>query len=281
MSSTVRRACLLAAGAVLALAGSAQAQYFSNHDGFDAAGQPHVQVELSPYAWVPGVSGDLHFAAPRLGTVDFNSGIPSAQQLSNSLRGAFMGSGILRYGDWSGELDVVWVDLSSSKGVGTGVLADALRVHGSASMVRVAPGVGYRVYADTVLGVPTSVDARVGFAYFDTSQSLDGEGLLTGKSRSSSDSFVQPWMGLRVAFVPAERWRITLDGIVQGFTVNGGWGGGGAIYASYALSELISLSAGFRVLNSYSEGSRDTYNGTRRSLDLTAYGPMIGLSFRF
>ncbi len=275
------RACLLASGSLLAAAGTARGQYFSNRDGFDAAGQPRVQVELSPYAWVPGVAGDIHFASPRAGTVDFNSGIPSAQKLFEGLRGAFMGAGVVRYGNWSGEVDAVWIDVSGSKGVGTGLTSDALRAHLSVSTVRVAPGVGYQVYGDTVFGIPTSVDARVGFAYFDTSQSLRGEGLLTGQGRSSNDSFVQPWMGVRVAFVPAERWRVTLDGIVQGFEVNGGWGGGGAIYASYALSELVSVSAGFRVLNSYFEGSRDTYNGTRRSLDLTAYGPMMGLSFRF
>jgi hypothetical protein len=266
---------------LLAMAGSARAEYFSNLDGFDAAGQPRVQVELSPYAWNPGVSGTVGFAAPHVGDRNFNSGIPSAQELSNILRGAFMGSALVRYGNWSGEVDIVWIDVSQSKDVFRDAFGNLARARASASTVRVAPGFGYRVYDDTVLGIAVSVDARAGFAYLGMSQSIDGEGLLVGRGFSGNNDALQPWVGFRAAFIPSERWRIELDGIVQGFEVNGGWGGGVALYGSYALDELISLSAGFRVLNSYFEGSRDTFNGTRRSLDMTAYGPMLGVSFRF
>ncbi len=42
----------------------AQAQYFTNHDGYTDSGQYRVQVELDPYLWWPGFAGSVHFASP-------------------------------------------------------------------------------------------------------------------------------------------------------------------------------------------------------------------------
>ena len=273
-------ACLLG---ILGATNSARAQYFSNTDGFGADGVPRVQVELTPYLWLPATSANIGFADPRIngGSVNTSTSVPSAQQLASSLHGAFMGFGMIRYGNWSGEMDLQWVDASQSKTLFTGPRGEDFRVHGSIDMVRVAPGFGYKVYSGTVFSVPAMVDVRVGFAYFSTSQSLKGENALMGE-RSSSDSFVQPWAGLRATLVPSPKWRVTVDGLVQGFGVGGGsWGGGGSVLASYAWTDLISTSLGFRVLNTSREGSRDAFNGTRRSLNLTAYGPILGVGFRF
>jgi hypothetical protein len=263
----------------------AQAQFFSNKDGYTADGKYQVQLEVVPYIWLPATSGSVGFASPRLTdrtTGNFSTGVPSLSKLANSLHGAFMGAGVLRYGPYSGEIDIQYIDASESKTLFTGPNGGVARVNASASLVRVAPGVGYQVYSGQLFGIATSADARVGFAYFSSSQSLKGEADLTGET-SSNDSFVQPWLGGRLSFIPAPRWRVELGALAQGFGVDGGsWGWGASLIGSYAMTKWATLNLGFRALDTErTHGDRDTLAASRRSLSLTAYGPIAGVGFRF
>ena len=261
---------------------AAQAQFFSVNDGYSDDGKYRVQVELSPYLWLPSVAGSVHFARPRLGTQDFNSGFPTAAELKDSLHAAFMGAGLLRYGPWSAEMDIQYIDGSTSSTLATGRFGRVYRVNTGLSLVRVAPGLGYKVYSGDAVGVPVMVDARVGFAYLSTDTTLTGEGPLGGGG-TSDNNFVQPWLGLRATFVPAPRWRVELAGLVQGLGVeNGSWGWGASVVGSYALTRLIDLDLGFRALaNDRGKGSTDLSGSDGRSFSTTAYGPVAGITFRF
>lgn len=263
----------------------AQAQFFSNKDGYTADGKYQVQLEVTPYVWLPATSGSVGFASPRISdrsTGNFSTAVPSLSKLANSLHGAFMGAGVVRYGPYSGEIDIQYVDASQSKTLFTGPNGGVARVNASASLVRVAPGIGYQVYSGELFGIATSADARVGFAYFSSSQSLKGEADLTGET-SGSDSFVQPWLGGRLSFVPAPRWRVELGALAQGFGIDGGsWGWGASLIGSYAITKWATLNLGFRALDTErTRGNRDTLAASRRSLSLTAYGPVVGVGFRF
>ena len=83
--------------ALISLASApAQAQFFSNKDGYAPDGSYRVQVELTHYVWLPAVSGSVHLASPRASDVisgNFSSGFPSASTLANSLHGALHGRG--------------------------------------------------------------------------------------------------------------------------------------------------------------------------------------------
>jgi outer membrane protein OmpA-like peptidoglycan-associated protein len=111
---------------------------------------------------------------------------------------------------------------------------------------------------------------------------LQGEGNLTGEV-SGSGNFIQPWLGTRIDFIPAPNWRIEVAGLVQGMGVdNGSWGWGASAIISYAINGWFDVDAGYRALNSErNQGNRDTPGAAKRSLDLTAYGPVFGVSFRF
>jgi len=62
--------------------------------------------------------------------------------------------------------------------------------------------------------------------------------------------------------------------------VPGGWGA--LLIASYAVTSSITLDAGFRSLSTDREqGNRDTLASSQRSLRLIAYGPVLGVGFRF
>jgi hypothetical protein len=266
-------------------AGSAKAQYFTNKDGYTADGAYRVQVELSPYIWLPATSGHVGFASAQVAnriSGNFSTSVPSASELADSLHAAFMGAGLVRYGPYSGELDIQYVDASQSKTVFTGPGGVVLRINASSSLVRVAPGFGYQVYSGDLAGVAVSADARVGFAYFSTSSSLKGEASLSGKV-SDSSSFVQPWIGGRFSVFPSPRWRVELGALLQGLGVDGGsLGWGASLIGSYAMTDWAALNLGFRALASKRDiGDDDARVSGQRSLSLTAYGPVLGVSFRF
>jgi hypothetical protein len=179
-------------------------------------------------------------------------------------------------------LDLQYIDGSQSKTLLTAPSGALLRVNAKISYVRVAPGIGYRVFRGNVYGVPVSADARAGFAYFTHTQTLKGEGSLTGEVSNDGD-FIQPWLGGRVDIVPAPRWRIEIGALGQGLGVDGGsWGWGASIIGSYAFNRWGAVDAGFRALSTdRTQGSRGTPDADKRSLSITAYGPIIGVSFRF
>ena len=264
---------------------SAQAQYFTNHDGYTDDGQYRVQVELSPYLWLPATSGSIGFAHPAVAdriSGGFGSSVPSLSSLASSLHFSFMGDSLLRYGPYSAEVDLQYVSAFGSKTLSTTPDGGLNRVHLNASYVRIAPGFGYQVYSGDVFSIPTSIDARVGFAYFANWTKLQGEGNLTGEI-GTSGNFIQPWLGTRIDFIPAPSWRIELTAMVQGMGVdNGSWGWGASAILSYAVTSWFDVDAGYRAINSERNQDGGRAAGTaKRSLDLTAYGPVIGVSLRF
>ena len=263
----------------------AQAQYFTNHDGYTDSGAYRVQVELDPYLWWPGFSGSVHFASPLVSgraPSAFNTGLLSPSLLVHTLHFAFMGSGIVRYGPYSAEMDLQYLSVSQSQTLFTGAQGGEVRVKSAFQMLRVAPGVGYQVYAGNVYGLPTSVDARAGLAYVTTWQTYTGEGVLAGRSSSSDPDFIQPWLGGRIDFIPEPRWRIELSALVQGFGVDGGsWGWGATGGVSYAINDWASVNLAARALRTQRFGLGRTAFGQQRSINLITYGPLIGIGIRF
>lgn len=263
----------------------ARAQYFSNRDGYSDTGAYRVQVELDPYLWWPGFTGSVNYATPiansRLPNA-FNTGLLSPSDIAHILHAAFIGDGLVRYGPYSAEMDMQYLSVSQSSDLPPGLLQRDRRVNSALQLLRVAPGLGYRVYAGDVHGIPTSVDARAGFSFFATWQDYTGEEDLAGLSSSKNTSFVQPWLGTRADFILSPHWRIELGGLVQGFGVEGGsWGWGASGGISYAVNEWFSVIAAARALDTERFGLGRNTLGVRRSIHLTTYGPIIGVGFRF
>jgi hypothetical protein len=273
---TVLTACC---AATLLTTAPARAQPSAN-DGYAADGSARMQVELTPYLWLPATNTNVSLGPKGGISGSVSTGVPSASQLANSLHGAFMGFALVRYGPWSAELDIDWVTASAGK-TAQGPLGNTLHLSTSASIVRVAPGFGYQVANGAVGSIPATLDVRVGFAWFHSSAFIgsleDPEGL------SASGSFVQPWLGARAAFYPATRWRVTLDAAAQGFGVSGGsWGWGASLLVSYAIADWVVITGGIRALKSARGEDNTGPLGTgKRSLDLLAYGPILGIGFRF
>ncbi len=264
-----------------ALCGRAQAGV-SVQDGFAPDGSPQWHFELVPYAWIPATSSTITLG--RGASVNVSQGMPSVSQVTSRLTGAFMGNALARYGAWSGELDFQWVSATAGKSLPPDILGTSRSLNVDGSLVRVAPGFGYQVYKRSVGRIPTTVDARVGFAWFQASESLsvDRTGPL-GRQRvttvSDSSSFAQPWVGARAAIYPWPRWRFEAGALLQGFGVDGGsWGWGASATATWAANDWLNLMGGYRALKT------DRIAGSSRviqSIKLTEYGPMIGAGFTF
>ena len=262
-------------------AGTTRAEV-SAQDGFAPDGSAQLHIEIAPYAWIPATGGSIKLGSGA--AVNIGQGMPTVSQITSALKGAFIGFGQARYGPWSGEIDFQWVSAATSKDLSPGPLGVSRSLNLRTSLVRVAPGIGYEVYNGAIGSVPATLDARVGLAWFQMSETLnlDATGQL-GRQRvstlSDSSSFAQPWVGFRVAIYPWPRWRFEVGGLVQGFGVNGGsWGWGASADATWAATDWLNLIAGFRALNT------ERFPGSSRavrSVNLTAYGPLIGLSFTF
>lgn len=246
----------------------------SADDGYTASGAPEVHVELTPYAWLPATAA--HFdLGPRGGiSGSASSGIPTASKIEDSLQGAFMGNGLVRYGPLSAELDILWVDMAGDHTTEPDRRGRTFGLHGSASLTRVAPGFGYEVVKSAIGGVPVTVDLRAGFAAFWWSGKLSSTDNLFG-GQSGSDSFIQPWLGGRVTFYPAPRWRVSIAAAAQGLGVDGGsWGYDAALLVSWAATGWLNVTGGFRAIRS------SRIDGPK-SIDATVYGPMLGVGFTF
>jgi hypothetical protein len=130
--------------------------------------------------------------------------------------------------------------------------------------------------------MPVTLDARAGFAFFHWSAAIGSlEDPLGGLS--GSGSFVQPWLGARATIYPSSSWRVELGALAQGFGVSGGsWGWGASLLASYAVTDWMDITGGIRALRSSRiEDNTGPLGSVERSLDLLAYGPVLGIGFRF
>jgi hypothetical protein len=274
------RFALLIGTALTLSAGTALAQV-SAKDGFAPDGSYRWNFELAPYLWLPAASASFSAGPSRQISGGTTVGVPSVQDLTQSLHGAFMGYGLVRYGPFSGELDIQWVDAAQDKTIGPDASGRTGNLSASASYVRLAPGFGYQVYNGALGGFPVTLDARAGFAWFSWSARATSE--LTPVGISPSGSFIQPWLGLRAAFYPGERWRVQLDAVGQGFGVSGGsWGWGTSLVGTYSVNTWFDVNLGFRALHSSRFDSDAGPRGTgQREFDFTAYGPVVGVGFRF
>ena len=271
------KATVIACVAALLWSGAAQAQ-FTNRDGYNEDGTYRVQAEIDPYAWIPATSSTIHFAHPNGGvTINQSTGLPSASQLSSVLNVALMGAALVRYGPFSAGFDLQWVSAIASRDRMIDGTRLTIHTNEALALVRVAPELGYQVVSTEVYDVPISVDARVGFSYDSVGASLNpARAAFTGLSRN--DSFTQPFLGLRADIFPTPDWRVELGGMVQGFGVDGGsWGWGASAIVSYLVTSWFDVSLGFRALNTERFGGRND----QRSINLTMYGPLLGVGFRF
>ena len=174
---------------------------FSARDGYDDSGGYRVQVEITPYLWLPAVDATVGFGRLPVNDISVNRAPPTIARLAESLHGAFIAFGLLRYGPWSAELDVQWIDAFKKQELPADAAGPAATLETNGSLVRLAPGFGYQVYSGGIGGVPITVDARAGFSVltWDASAHFEGSPF---DGVNIDHTFAQPWAGFRASFYP-------------------------------------------------------------------------------
>lgn len=137
-ANVLPRGAVLAAALFLFTAHAPARAEVSAQDGYGPDGTYQLHVELAPYLWLPATNARLVLG--RGATQDIATGVPGISQLTNVLTGAFTGTGLVRFGPWSGELDIDYIGASQSKGLPPAPLGLSRTLSLDVSTVRVAPG---------------------------------------------------------------------------------------------------------------------------------------------
>jgi hypothetical protein len=248
---------------------------FSSQEGY-ASGVPHWTFEAQPYLWLPATSAKVGLGrAPGLdlsGTFH-----PTLANVVGSLNAAVTCDCIVRYGNWSGEVDLSYISLSGTKGFPPILPGQPQRrLNGSVKLLLVSPGLGYRIlHTDNV-----SFDARVGFSYSQVDASARFLGSPLAERDGVSTSFIQPWIGERFDYYPTPKWRLENATAITGLGVDGGAIGWNThIGVSYLITSWLDVSLGYAA--SQTERNKTGPVGGSNNINILNYGPYLATGFRF
>jgi hypothetical protein len=265
--------------AVSALAGAlpAAAQFTAN-EGFDDSGKAKVTVEATPYVYLPHLHATVGLDRPPGQDIIIDRPRPTIADLTSSLSGAFTCDCILHYGNWEGEVNVIYLSLKQKTTVPPlpPSLPSAV-LNTKLSAFYISPGIGYRVFTSNSVGFY----ARAGFTYAELSADSDFQFGEFAGSGSHSLSVTQPWIGERFDYYPSRKWRIENTFALTGLGVDGGSiGWNGKLNVSYLVTKWFDIQAGY-MANQLKKDTSILPNGADRSANVLMYGPEVGFGFRF
>lgn len=117
-----------------------------------------------------------------------------------------------------------------------------------------------------------SVDWIVGARYYGVETKLEPTPL------TSDESWVDPLVGVRWNWAISDTWSTTLRGDVGGFGIGSELSLQGVATVDWHPWQHVSLTGGLRALSVEYETGKGIDNYT---LDLTVWGPLLGVSFRW
>lgn len=230
----------------------------------ETEGASDWRFQLTPYVWMSGLQGDVGRLA---------NGAPievdlSFQDVLEDLDIAGMLYGSARSGDWALFLDATYVSSSSTEALG-GILFDSAKVESDTTTLALAVG---RVFARSE---GMSATAYVGARAWWLDNTIEVRAAGGGVSReSSSESWVDPLIGVTGQYMPNETWTLTGALEIGGFGVGADFGWSALAAATYKVSDQFGVSVGWRHL----EVDYDT-GGTL--YDVRQTGPLLGATFVF
>jgi hypothetical protein len=253
---------------------------WSAQDGFNADGSPKLAFDLQPYLFLPNTS--LTIGLDRAAGEDVTVGRPRPTVASalSSLSAAFDCDCLIRFGNFSGEVNILYVAVKEKTTFPPlpPRLPQAI-LQTSESVFLISPGIGYRIVnADSH---KLSLDGRAGFTYGALTADADFELGEFATAGSKTLSLIQPWVGERLDYYPARKWRLENNFALTGLGVDGGAiGYRGDITAAYLFSHWFYTSLGYAVTFTKRDGDI-LPNGANREVRLLLYGPVGTLGFRF
>jgi hypothetical protein len=217
---------------------------------------------LALYGPLMGVDGTVG-AAGLTGEID----VPFDDILDN-LDGSFMAALEARRGPWSVTADLFWLKLSAS---GLPTSNSYLGIGMEQTLATVA--LGYELHADE----RTTLDLLGGAAL--TSMEIDLDLFtprlpVTNRAASGSETWIDPFFGLRLRHHLSDRWSLFATGLYGGFGVASDEYWQAIAGISYRITENSALALGYRVISTDYQDGGFVY-------DAKSSGPNVGLVIRF
>ena len=226
-----------------------------------AASTDTWQFQLTPYLWIPTISGRAGIGNLITDTTT------SVGDSSVELNFGFMGTFEARKNRFIILTDLQYSDIATEKG-NPGPLFSSSRA--SFKTFVLDPEIGYRVLDN---GKGATLDVLGGLRYWHLNANLAfSAGILPAVEVSRSRSWVDGVVGLRGKAALSQRWFITGKADLGGGGSKFTWqffGGGG-----YNVKPNIALIFGYRVLDV-------DYNKNNFVYDMNQRGPIFGLGFKF
>jgi hypothetical protein len=275
----------LGAAAILLAANGVRAQpepppnnptpLFSSREGFDADGHWKPAFEAQMFLYLPATDASIGLNRPPGTTINVSRPRPTVADVVNNVAFAFDCDCRVRYGDFSAEVSVLYIDTKQHTTVPPlPPSLPAARLDSKFSVVYVSPGIGYRVLRYDLV----SVDLRAGFTYSAIDADAEFSAGQFARGKSYSPSLIQPWLGGRVSFFPSPRWRIENDAAADGIGGPGGWND--KIAVSYLVSRWFDVTVGYRASETRDDpGPRP--DGAQRGVKVLLHGPLVAFGVRF
>jgi opacity protein-like surface antigen len=225
---------------------------------------------LVPYLWASAMDGTTGIGTP-LGPVEADVDISFGDIWDNLEIGGMVSYRVER-GRWAIMGDLIYMDLETDK---TGS-AGPIRVDATVEVQQTAfeVDVGYRV-TERVL-------AYAGWRYNDLNADLEvirtGPGPGATRVAGTSETWVDPMIGVIIDIPLADRWTVALRGDVGGFGVGSDFAWQAAAFVSWQATDAIHVIGGYRYID------MDYEDGEGTSLfkyDMAISGPVLGVAFTF
>lgn len=220
------------------------------------------RFRITPYGWLPSTSGSIG-----AGPLSADAGVSSSKIISNLQMGAMLDIEV-DYKRWSFENDLVYAQLQSSNDKTQPFFGE---LKSTAYQVFWTSYLGYRVI-DTKR---FTMDLQGGFRLVSLGLDLElTPGLLDGRSRYYTRTWIDPVIGLRTRTYVADWLFIPIRGDIGGFGANSELTWQALAGVGFQISRWFGIVVGYR-------GLGYQYDQANFRYDVGTHGPIIGLDFTF
>lgn len=236
--------------------------------GAPAMAQSEWQFEVTPYAWLSGVDGDI-------GSLPISGISPQHVSLSfgdiwDDLDFAGMLFASARHDPWVVYVDATYVKTTSKESLPP--VVDTLEVTSKTTTFALA--VGRSVSRDDRHNIDAYVGARAWWLENEFNATI-AAGFGGGQRSAGTDAnWVDPLIGVAGSYVASDRWTLFGNAEVGGFGVGADNEWSVMAGATYNFNERFGVSMAYRVL-------AVDYSDDDIVYDVTQSGPVLGATFKF
>lgn len=220
------------------------------------------QFELTPYAWLAGMSGEMG-AGPTSAHVSV-----SFSDVARNVNSGFMAHFEARHGRWGFLVDPIYMDVGETFHTPYGLNLDM-----KAKQLILGLAGSYTVYQ----GNASAFDVLFGVCY----NHLRSEVALAGTPFPPyvlDKEWLDPLMGFRARFTMGQRWDFGLCGNIGGFSIGSKLWWDAIARFDYRLNKTVAFNLGYAVISTnYESGSGFNYF----LYDVRMEGPFVGIAFHF